>query len=195
MKTYREIRAFVLELLSNELSPNLTYHGVHHTLDVLGVVDDYIRRDKIPVEEAELLKVGALLHDIGFINTYTNHEEEGVRIAKDLLKNYGLSKAEFSVIEGLIMATKVPQKPATHLEKIICDADLDYLGRNDFEKISESLFQELQNQDILHDRDNWNRIQVKFLEQHSYHTEFARKHRQPEKAKRLEEIKQTLPAV
>ena len=195
MKTYREIRAFVLELLATELSPNLTYHGVHHTLDVLGVVDDYITRDKIPEEDAHLLKVGALLHDIGFINTYSNHEEEGVRIAKDLLKNYGLTRGEFSVIEGLILATKVPQKPGSYLEKIICDADLDYLGRNDFDSISESLFQELQNQNILHDRDQWNRIQVKFLEQHAYHTPFARKFRQPEKENKLEEIKQMLPAV
>ena len=40
------------------------------------------------------------------------------------------------------MATKVPQSPKNHLEEILCDCDLDYLGRDDFEKISNNLFSE-----------------------------------------------------
>ena len=35
-------------------------------------------------------------------------------------------------------ATKIPQTPLTKLEEIICDADLDYLGREDFFEISRS---------------------------------------------------------
>ncbi|TAE89548.1 MAG: hypothetical protein EAZ80_14130, partial [Runella slithyformis] len=70
-----------------------------------------------------------------------------------------------------------------------CDADLDYLGRTDFNPISESLFQELQNVGILQSRLAWDNIQVKFLEGHCYQTDFAVAHRQPQKAARLAEIK------
>ena len=40
------------------------------------------------------------------------------------------------------MATEIPQNPKTHLEMIMCDADLDYLGRYDFETISNNLYTE-----------------------------------------------------
>ncbi|HAO50946.1 MAG TPA: hypothetical protein DCR35_17535 [Runella sp.] len=74
----------------------------------------------------------------------------------------------------------------------MCDADLDYLGRSDFDPISESLFQELQNMDMLHERKKWDEIQIKFLESHTYHTPFAKKHRQPKKEQRIKEIKERL---
>lgn len=188
-KGYLELRKFVIHKLTHHLSPALTYHGVHHVKDVYNVCKQYIKRLKIKGREAELLLTGALVHDIGFLYTYRDHEEKGVEIACELLSQYGFDKEEIDLISGLIIATKVPQLPKTELEKILCDADLDYLGRSDFDLISESLFQELQNVGILHDRLAWDNIQIKFLEGHSYHTNYAQKYRQPNESMRLEEIK------
>ncbi|MFN8345771.1 MAG: HD domain-containing protein [Spirosomataceae bacterium] len=189
-KGYSELKKFVIRKLTNHLSPDLTYHGVHHVQDVLNVCRQYIKRLKIKGREAQLLLTGALIHDIGFLYTYRDHEEKGVAIAHELLPQYGFDREEIELISGLILATKVPQYPKTKLEQIICDADLDYLGRSDFDPISESLFQELQNVNLLHNRLTWDNIQIKFLESHSYHTPYAQKYRQPQKSARLEEIKQ-----
>ena len=41
------------------------------------------------------------------------------------------------------MATKLPPEPSNLLEEIICDSDLDYLGRSDFIPVSNTLFEEL----------------------------------------------------
>lgn len=87
------------------------------------------------------------------------------------------------------MATKVPQSPKNLFEQIICDADLDYLGRRDFDPISRSLFVEFKEYGIVQSIDEWNKLQVKFLEGHTYHTEFARKNRQPIKEQRIAAIK------
>jgi putative nucleotidyltransferase with HDIG domain len=189
---YLAFRRFVINELTTRLSPALTYHGIHHTKDVLSVCKQYIKRLKIKGREAELLQTGALIHDIGFLYTYRDHEEEGAKIAQELLPQYEFDQEEIDIISGLIIATKVPQQPKTELEKILCDADLDYLGREDFEPISESLFQELQNVNLLHDRIVWDNIQAKFLEGHFYHTAYAKKYRQPQKAMRLEEIRRRI---
>lgn len=189
MKKYTELRKKALAILETELPDKLLYHDLNHTLDVLSVCRQYIQRNNIGFQEAELLKVAALLHDIGFTVTYKNHEEKSSEIAKKLMSECGFSNCEFQVVHGLIMATKIPQSPKNDLEKIICDADLDYLGRNDFETISESLFFELKNHSLIEDRESWNKIQIRFLEAHSYHTDFAKKNRQPKKAKRLAELK------
>lgn len=189
MKGYIKLRKKGIEILNTQLSGELFYHGIHHTYDVCNVINQYIRREKINSYQAKLLRIGALFHDIGFTISNQNHEEKSVEIAKKYMTDFGFSKNDFNVVKGLILATKIPQSPKNQLEKIICDADLDYLGRADFYPISNQLFKELKAFSIFKTMDEWNMAQIKFLEAHSYHTKFARKNRQPEKEKRIVEIK------
>ena len=65
MKKYLKLRKKVLEVLNSKLPKELYYHNVRHILDVFKVVNQYIRRDKIDKKSAYLLRIGALLHDIG----------------------------------------------------------------------------------------------------------------------------------
>ncbi|MEZ4903437.1 MAG: HD domain-containing protein [Spirosomataceae bacterium] len=111
------LQRFVLNELAQRLSPQLTYHGTHHTKDVLTVCKQYARRLGIKGREAALLKTGALVHDIGFLHTYHNHEEQGVAMIQEMLPRFGFNRQEISLISGLIMATKVPQHQNTLGEK------------------------------------------------------------------------------
>jgi predicted metal-dependent HD superfamily phosphohydrolase len=119
--------------------------------------------------EVDLLKLAAAYHDSGFLFTYKNHEEKSCEILKNDLAGK-LNKQDIEIVCGLIMATRIPQSPKTHLEKIICDADLDYLGRSDFEPISNNLYKEFIVYGVIKEKDNWNEIQIKFLETHNYFT-------------------------
>jgi putative nucleotidyltransferase with HDIG domain len=192
MKGYIKLRKKSLEILSSKLSDDLHYHGIHHVLDVLNVCNQYIRREKIVGRDAKLLRIGALLHDIGFTVSNNNHEEHGVEIAVKLMKEFGFSTSDIKVVCNLIMSTKIPQKTNTYLEKVLCDADLDYLGRADFYTISDQLYKELKAYKLVSNKTEWNKLQVKFLEAHSYHTAFAINNRQPEKEIRIEELKKKL---
>jgi len=192
MKGYIKLRRRVNKILETKLPDKLYYHALNHTDDVLKVCNQYIRRGNIKPRDAKLLRIGALLHDIGFTETYDNHEAKGQEIAQELMGELGFSQKDIDVVKGLIWATKIPQSPQTKLEKIICDADLDYLGRRDFYKISDQLFEELKLRGLLGDKKEWNKIQIKFLEGHSYHTKFALNIRQPVKAKRIAELYETL---
>jgi uncharacterized protein len=189
---FSALKKYFLDRLEHKLSPELTYHGLHHTLDVMDACESYIKRYNIEEQDAELLRIGAILHDIGFLETYTQHEEKGVEIARGAMPYFGYNEDQIKIVEGLILATKVPQKPKTFLEQIICDADLDYLGRDDFYPIAETLFTELQHYIGLDDRNKWNEIQLSFLGTHSYHTDWAKEVRAHKKAKYIEELKATL---
>ena len=192
MKRYYSLRKKALEILKSELPEELYYHDVNHVLDVLNVVNEYIRRQKMDKLEANLLRVGALLHDIGFTQTKIEHEAKGAEIAAEFMPQFGYTPEEIKIVQGLIRATRIPQTPKTDLECIICDADLDYLGRNDFYEIGGKLFKELKQAGVVNNEDEWNRLQIKFLEAHNYHTKFARKFRQPKKEKRIQELKDLL---
>lgn len=86
------------------------------------------------------------------------------------------------------MATKVPQNPTGELSDILCDSDLDYLGREDFKPIAKTLFEELKTLGIVKDEETWNRIQVNFLKSHFYHTSYGKTFRQPKKEEHLKEL-------
>ena len=190
MKGYIKIRKKAFEILNSKLSKKLYYHGAHHTYDVLSVINQFIKREKIDSYTAKLLRIGTLYHDIGFTVSNIEHEKLGCEIVEKYMLEYGFSNKDIKVVKGLIMATRIPQTPKNYLEKIICDADLDYLGRDDFYPISDQLFKELQSFSLVTDVTEWNKIQIKFLEEHQYHTGFSQKNRQPIKENRIDEIKQ-----
>ena len=187
---YEKLSAKMLNRLAADLSKELYYHGVHHTKDVLEVCVQRAQEENLSETDTTLLCTGALLHDTGFLNVLKEHEKEGVKIAREVLKDYAYSDEQIDQIASMIMATKIPQSPKTKIEKILCDADLDYLGRDDFYKIGNTLFQELKAQEIVNEEKDWDAIQIKFLEAHQYHTSISRDTREPQKQKYINELKE-----
>lgn len=191
---YSAAKKFILQKLEKELSPELSYHGFHHTIDVLEVAAELCGHLNISQKETTLVKTAALFHDSGFTVSTVKHEEIGCQIARDNLPEYDYSEEDIEKICGMIMATKIPQMPKTHLEKILADADLDYLGRDDFKSIGDSLFEELKTFNIIKTVEDWNRLQIRFLEGHGFFTSYNLKHRQPIKLAHLSELKEIVDA-
>ena len=166
----KKIEQKIIDRLRQKLDPGLIYHNLGHTLDVMVQAEAIAVSEGIKTEyEMDLLKLAAAYHDCGFLFTYKNHEEKSCEIFKTDLTGI-LSNHETETVCGMIMATKIPQSPKTLLEKILCDADLDYLGRSDFEPISNNLHKEFIDFGIIRDQDDWNKIQINFFESHTYFT-------------------------
>ncbi len=189
---YAEVKEFILNKLKNELPDHLSYHSVGHVKDVVRSCKEIADREDISNTDLTLLLTAALFHDSGFLINSKNHEELSCGIAKEHLPDYGYNNEDIERICGMIRATKVPQKPQNHLEEIICDADLDYLGRDDFFTIGGKLFDELCVYGILSTEDEWNELQVKFLEAHHYFTKTAIELRQKKKDENLAAVKAKL---
>jgi len=185
------LRKRILALLAQDIDPRLTYHNARHTREVLEESERIAAAEGLTQErELLLLKVAALYHDTGFLFTYANHEEQSCAFArKDLLRS-GFTPGELERICSLIMATKIPQSPAGRLEEVICDADLDYLGRDDFEPISNSLKLEFLEFGIVKSEAEWELKQIGFIEAHHYFTKTSQLLREPRKAWRLEMLKE-----
>ncbi|RME99773.1 MAG: HD domain-containing protein [Bacteroidetes bacterium] len=186
---YAAAKTYILRKLKHELSDKLYYHGVHHTLDVLAVAEDLCRAQKRSAHETQLVKTAALYHDAGFLFVTQGHEAVGCEMAREILPRFDYKPDDVEQICGMIMATKIPQSPQNELEEILCDADLDYLGRSDFYHIGATLFAELRAYGVLQHEEEWNRIQVAFLENHTFFTDFNRVHRTPLKLQHLAELK------
>lgn len=186
---YLGVKAEILGKLTNELPPTLYYHGLHHTLDVLYVAEEMCALMRISAYETILMKTAVLFHDAGFMYSSHEHEARGCQIAREVLPGFGYTELEIERICGMIMATKIPQTPNNVLEQLICDADLDYLGRSDFYTIGATLFEELKAAGVLTSEEEWNRLQVRFLEAHSFFTSVNQARRQPKKLQHLARLK------
>lgn len=188
---YRAAKKFILSKLRNELSDRLVYHGVHHTLDVLKMAAELCEREGVGEHDQVLVKTAALFHDAGFIkNKHAGHEAEGCILVRETLPKFGYATADIDCVCNMIMATKIPQSPNTLLEEILCDADLDYLGRDDFFAIGETLFEELQSYQLIGDEQSWNRLQVSFLNAHQFYTRTNKELREPVKRQYLEDLQE-----
>jgi len=187
---FKSIKQPILQRLENELDPGLGYHNLAHTVDVLEQAEIIARQENVKDEHALLLlKIAAVYHDSGFLFVYKNHEEKSCEIASETLKNV-FSEEDIKKICEMIMATKIPQTPHTLLEQIICDADLDYLGRNDFEPISKNLYKEFMTFKIIPEDSVWDHIQIKFFESHHYFTGTSVRKRNDKKIEHLNILKE-----
>lgn len=186
---FNDAETFILLKLKDELPDSLTYHGIHHTLDVLDASVEIAEAEGISGESLIMLKTAALFHDAGFTQTYQGHEAAGCAIAREFLPRFGYNEEQLDLICGMIMATQIPQNPHNILEQILCDADLYYLGRNDFYPVGSTLFQEFQDRGVVKNEKDWNRLQVKFLESHHYFTETAMRRRNSKKQQHLREVR------
>lgn len=186
---FRKVEKFIAALLKQHLSPALFYHDVHHTFDVLKSAARIAVSEKISKSDLKLLKTAALFHDCGFIQVYNHHEEAGCRLARTHLPEFSYNARQIDIICGIIMATKMPQSPHNLLEKIMCDADLDYLGRADFETISPRLYKELLVLGLIKDENEWNERQTAFIAAHHYWTETCIREREPQKQVYLKKMR------
>jgi adenylate cyclase len=189
---FTDIQEEILDKLERELPAFVFYHNVKHTVDVVTEVELIGWAEGCSDEEILLLKTAALFHDTGITVAFDNHEFHGAEYARKILPGYNYSSEQIDRICALIMATRLPPTPSNLLEEIICDSDLDYLGRSDFIPVSNTLFEELKAQNKMKDLNEWNKMQVKFISGHQYFTGTARSLREVNKQLQIDRIQKLI---
>ncbi len=188
------LQVFIIQKLEKELPHYLTYHNVQHTRDVMRHAKKLALEEGVGAEDLDILITAGLLHDVGFVESYHNHEDVSCRIARETLPNFDYSEKQTDKVCQLIMATRMPQRPQNRLEEIICDSDLYYLGTAQYTAGSEALYHELQHTDVVKSRKEWMVEQSDFLTAHQYFTDAAREKLDVKKRQNLDDLKDlTMP--
>ena len=185
-----DLEEFVLDKLGKELPEDLYFHNVEHTTHVYAQSELLGRGEKVSDEDLLLLRSAALLHDMGYIDRMDDHESRSVEYAREILPLYRYKEDQIDRICDLIMATRTPPKPENLLEQILCDANLDHLGRVDFLIQSDKLFQEYRMRHKIKTKKHWNQYQINFLETHDFYTDIANRMREVPKERQIENIRQ-----
>lgn len=190
---YEKAKDFVLAKLKKELKPTLYYHNFQHTLDVCQSTENLAIMEKVDSENQLLLLTAALYHDTGFFWSYDNNEPLACQFARESLPEFNYTSQQIEIVCELIMATQITHQPRNHLECIICDADLDYLGREDFFITALRLHREWsENSCKKLSFKVWYLKQLQFVRQHEYYTKTANRLRNPRKKINLFQIGELL---
>jgi class 3 adenylate cyclase len=189
---FSDLQELVLDKLEKELPDYLYYHNVKHTVDVVTESELIGWAEGLDDYQMLMLKTAALFHDAGHTVSYADHEDRSAEIARNMLPKYRYDAGEIDEICRIIMATKLPPRPSDLLEAIICDSDLDYLGRTDFIPVSNALYEELKAQNKMTSLNDWNKLQLKFIGSHQYFTKTGRRLREVKKQEQIDRIRQLI---
>ncbi len=184
---------YIRNLFKDELPDGIKYHDAGHTLHptrgVVAVANSIAISENISEHDRELLIVAAYFHDTGYIREYEQNEPIAARMAGRILKLIGYQPAEIEKIQKMILATDLAREPQTHIEKILCDADLDHLGRDDFLELDGKLREgrRIRGLDVSDDAE-WYGGTLKILKMHKFYTQSQKKLREKQKQKNTEEV-------
>ena len=188
---------FVSSLFATNLPSTCLYHNLTHTKRVLKSTKEIIANSNLTNEEVDILLLAAILHDTGYIECSSGHEEASVEIAVKFLKEKSVSDSIIAQVTKCILATKLEAEPQTTLEKIIRDADASHFAKHYFLETSELLRLELKLQGIAeYTKKDWIDGNIKMLStQHSYYSDYAIAHWNPKKEENLGLTKQLKKSI
>jgi uncharacterized membrane-anchored protein YitT (DUF2179 family)/HD superfamily phosphodiesterase len=189
---YQEVFHSIINKLETGLPSYISYHTAEHTINVIEAAEKLAEWENITGEELLLLKTAALFHDTGFLQHHLEHEEISCKMARRYLPDFNYTAEQIEHICRMIMATRLPQQPSDKLAKILCDADLYYMGTTEYDKYAEKLFREFQKTNTLQNENEWLIRQTDFLQNHNYFTDSARDRLNAEKSKTLKKLQSKL---
>lgn len=184
--------AFISELYDNELPKTCIYHNYVHTRRVFKSTQEIIDNSEKKLKDDEILivQLGALLHDIGYVNGMEEHEARSAQMAEDFLTKQGVDIKTIEAVKKVILATDMRVEPQTYLEEILRDADASHFAKDYFPEASEYLRQELKIKNIKsYSPEEWTKANIEmFTVHHRYFTDYAQKNWKPKKESNLKNL-------
>ncbi|KKM70043.1 hypothetical protein LCGC14_1444710 [marine sediment metagenome] len=192
-KTIRSITKYCSDILRNDKCKNLPFHNFAHTQEVLNNVLLLSDAIGLSAKERDCIVIAACFHDTGFSETYIGHEEVSKKLASQYMVKVNCTKSEIDRVSSYIDATKMPQNPRDIYSGVLCDADLFHLGttnflyRNLLLRKEWELFCDLKMSD-----EEWEMLNIKFLENHRFKTNYGKKVLEQGKQENLIKLKQLI---
>ncbi|MDO1449446.1 DUF5706 domain-containing protein [Rhodocytophaga aerolata] len=187
-----QVETQVIHLFTLHQMPELPYHNLAHTQQVVQAVQQMAKHYMLEEEKALAVTIAAWFHDVGHLVAPTEgHEEKSIEMATSFLQAQNVAQEIIEQVQGCIRATHLPQQPHNLVEQILCDADLFHLGTPDFDKNSQLLRQEkelLTGEKIKGSQ--WRTCTIEFLLAHQYFTSYATQLLEKQKKQHLQHLQQ-----
>lgn len=184
------VQEYVMQFFQQNPQRILPYHNELHTLEMVEAARQIGNHFQLSEQDMFVVTTAAWLHGLGYYaEGGLAPEPEAADRARSVLAEIGVEAALTDQVAGCILATGEPQKPASKLEQIVCDAVLFDLGADNFPEKNKLMRKEaelLQEQDIS--KEDWRQQMITRLQQYHYHTDYCRVLLEPRKQEHLKRL-------
>lgn len=168
----KQAKAYVEQLFEEQLPRQLVYHSFKHTNTVVKEANALGQAARLSPADQEALVLAAWFHDTGYLDHYDGHEYRSMELAEQWLTQKNYPAERIGLIKDIIRATHRDEKRDTELQKLMVDADMSNLGREDCQADAELLRTEWEaTQGKVYSNPEWAEFQLDFLLQHQYLSE------------------------
>ncbi|MGJ1525358.1 Pycsar system effector family protein [Sphingobacterium spiritivorum] len=183
----QKVQAYVSDFIKQHKIAELCFHNDSHTSEVVNAATEIAHHYALNKEDLFIVLCAAYFHDLGYFHGGAKqHEGRGAQLARTFLEEQGIDKHIQDQVVGCIMATRMPQQPTNLLEQILCDADLFHLGGENFETRNKLMRKEAETVGGKKiGKEEWRKQTIALMQQHHYHTDYAREKLNKEKEKNL----------
>jgi predicted metal-dependent HD superfamily phosphohydrolase len=184
-----ESENYISALLAEKLPEIIIFHNFNHALLVKKYAETIGEQAALTADEMNILRICALFHDAGYVNSYEHHNEESIIIASAFLADHEVDPQTISHISEIISSNKLPQNPGDKIAEVLCDADMMYIASESGIEQFDLMYDETAMQKPNFDkRSAFEKGCIGFFKTHTYFTEYGKTILQPKKeaaAKRL----------
>ena len=193
-KLVEATKSYIEDRYLQETPDHLLYHDFAHIMDVTEAAAKIGEGCQLSKEEIEIVKIAAMLHDIGYLESCKEHEKNSAGIAAHFLRSQGASELFIEKVKGCILATSMPQCPTNLMEEVLCDADLIHLASADYSEKAALLRKEWESAiGKSFSEEEWQQKNIKFFNAHKFYTEYAKKYFEEGKKQNLKALLKTGP--
>lgn len=186
----KKAEEFICHKLNSELPENMVYHTSAHARYVVKAVQHVGKVSGLNEGELNCVKLCAWFHDVGYVDSYNDHETKSAKIAEEFLSSNEVSAEDIEIVKNAILATRIPQSPKGIIAEVLCDADMLHLSGPDYyEQVDKMRDERKRVEGIKLSRTQFNEISVIFFGKHKYHTKYGKTVLQQGKEKNLVMIK------
>lgn len=176
------------------IETQLPYHNISHVEGVVQAAVQIADHYQLEEEDYTAVYVAAWFHDTGYLTgAAEQHEARGAALAEQWLRDQNAADSLIAKVKGCIMATRLPQAPASLIEQILCDADLFHFGTERFKETNKQVRKEVEARlgCALPD-EKWYAGNIEMLQHQQYHTEYARTLLQAGKEENMKKLREKL---
>jgi predicted metal-dependent HD superfamily phosphohydrolase len=184
---------YISALLAEKLPENIIFHNFNHAIQVKKYAETIGEQAGLTADEMNILRISALFHDAGYVNSFEKYNEESIAIASAFLAEHKVDPLTIDHISEIIGATRLPQEPKDKIAEVLCDADMMYIA-------SESCIEQF---DLLNDENAMSKPKhgkrpaiekgsIDFFTSHTYFTEYGKTILQPKKEAAVKRISERL---
>jgi predicted metal-dependent HD superfamily phosphohydrolase len=184
---------FVTRLLNENLPSEYKYHNLIHAREVFEAVTELGKNSNLSDEELEIIQIAAWFHDTGFVKGHLNHENSSIKILKEFLGNISYPEGKIDRISDIIIMTEMGATPNNLSERIIRDADILHVGKEEFYSKSLTLKSEWENFDHKKFTDlEWLQASMDFINRTLFFTDYANSKYEAGRQKNISSLKEMI---